>query len=146
MQPEMLASIVAQAVQPLITEARAARVLAAHQSTEMVQLRQEVVTLRERCTVLETRAPVPGPPGRDGVDGRDGINGKDGASLTYCGVWDASRRYHLNDVVTHNGSAWHCHAAEASTTRPETDDGAREWKLMVKRGDRGRDSRESVTR
>jgi hypothetical protein len=40
-----------------------------------------IVTLRERCAVLETRAPVPGPPGADGKPGADGVNGKDGIMI-----------------------------------------------------------------
>lgn len=41
--------------------------------------------IRERLAVVETKAPIPGPPGKDGAnghdgkDGKDGLNGKDGA-------------------------------------------------------------------
>ncbi len=47
--------------------------------------------------------------------------------------------YAPGDVVTHGGSAWHCQKDTAA--QPDTANGAAFWKLMVKRGDRGKDLR-----
>jgi len=40
-------------------------------------VRAATAQLVDRIAVLETRAPVPGPAGRDGIDGKSGIDGKD---------------------------------------------------------------------
>jgi hypothetical protein len=166
MQAEDLAAIVVEALRPIIArmsalDARTTRleVVTQHDATAGV-----VGTLRERVAVLETRAPVPGPqgaPGRDGVDGlgfddvaveHDGERGftfrakagdrvKDCGSFSlpvviYRGVYAPEHGYVPGDVVTYGGSAWHCQ--QATRTRPETAEGAAAWRLMVKRGDKGR--------
>jgi hypothetical protein len=59
-------------------------------------------------------------------------------NLKYCGVYDGCRVYGEGDAVTCSGSLWI--AKGRATQRPdETDDGAREWTLAVKRGRDGRD-------
>ena len=130
---------------------------------------KELATLRERVAVLETRAPIAGPPGLAGKDGADGLGfedlvvthdgqrsvtfalARDGREKTtvvtfpcliYRGVYALGHTYAIGDVVTHNGSAWHCQ--KDTTTKPDTPEGAGYWRLMVKRGDRGRDHREPV--
>jgi hypothetical protein len=125
---------------------------------------KELGPLRERVAVVETRPPVPGPPGKDG---RDGLSVEDlalaydgptrnlsvtlgtgdrtkAATVTVAGVplhrgvWAAGDRYALGDMVTWAGSQWHCQAAEASTKPGESS----EWLLMVKRGRDGRDGKD----
>ena len=120
----------------------------------------DLAALRERLAVLETRAPVPGPPGRDGLDGQDGADGLrvddlaasfDGdRTLTlslaagtrtksipivlpiprWQGVYTPARAYQPGDLVTWEGSAWHCQ--QATSSKPG--DHAAAWRLMVKRG------------
>ena len=55
-------------------EAKAAETASA--LATVAELTKDIVALRERAAVLETRAPQPGPPG---ANGQDGLNGKDGA-------------------------------------------------------------------
>jgi hypothetical protein len=123
----------------------------------------ELAALRERIAVLETRAPVAGPPGdpgRDGLDGRDGTDGIRLEDLTaafdgdrtltltfdngicrkslpivlpiprWQGVYTDGRAYQTGDLVTWEGSAWHCQ--QPTSSRPN--DRAAAWRLMVKRG------------
>ena len=129
--------------------------------------RGELGDVRERIAVLEVRAPIPGPPGADGKDGIDGLgfddlmvehDGERGfifklsrgervrevgrvsiPLMLYRGLYTPGRAYEPGDVVTHGGSLWHCH--KATTTRPETAEGAEFWRLSVKRGDKGKDLR-----
>jgi hypothetical protein len=58
--------------------------------------------------------------------------------LHYVGVFAHGAAYHVGDVVTYAGSAWHC---QADTSGAPTDggDGGGAWKLMVKRGRDARD-------
>jgi hypothetical protein len=123
-------------------------------------LRSELAAARERIATLEARAPVPGPPGRDGDNGLDGLNGFgfddleasfDGdrtIALTftrgplvktfpivlpiprYQGIYLAGVTYTPGDVVTWSGSAWHC--KHATSSRPGEAPAA--WQLMVKAG------------
>jgi hypothetical protein len=135
-------------------------------ASDVVTMTREMATLRERLAVLETRAPIPGPPGTSGKDGADGLgfddldvahDGERGVTfrfqrgekvkeiavafpcLLYRGTYTPGTSYAAGDVVTLGGSAWHCQ--KTTTTRPETFEGAAYWKLMVKRGDKGRDLR-----
>ena len=81
-----------------------------------------------------------GPMGPAGENGRDGLNGKDGADgrdgkdgspgLTYRGIFASGTVYAKGDIVTWNGSAWHC--VDGTTSKPG--DGAPGWTLMVKHG------------
>jgi hypothetical protein len=103
--------------------------------------------VRERLAVVETRAQVPGPAGKDGVDGKDGAPGKDGeagrdglAGLSFEGVYQDGQTYEKGNLVTWAGSSWHCN--ERTTSKPG--DGSKSWTLMVKRGRDGKDLRENM--
>jgi hypothetical protein len=101
--------------------------------------------LRERIAVLETRAPVPGPAGKDGADGRDGMGVEDFIAehdgernitlkyargervktagtfkipaMIYRGVYSEGRPYEPGDTVTWGGHLWHCD--KATTLKPD---------------------------
>jgi hypothetical protein len=93
---------------------------------------------------LEARAPVPGPPGPagpPGADGKDGAAGPAGAigkfADSYRDIYDAEKTYAQGDLVTDDGSIWLCKDATTSD-RPGT---SAAWKLIVKRGQHGRDTK-----
>jgi hypothetical protein len=91
-----------------------------------------------RLALLELRAPVPGPPGPPGPagpPGRDGLDGKD-AQLRYLGTYSGGKTYDVGDLVTDHGSVFYC--ARTTTARPGA---SPDWKLMVKRGQDGKDAR-----
>lgn len=126
----------------------------------------EAANVRERLAILETRAPVPGPPGADGKDGAPGVDGLgfddlsvdfDGERtvalkfqrgaitkvfpltlplLRYCGTYQDNFPYVIGDVVTSGGNAWHCQ--QPTTIRPG--DSTAAWRLMVRKGRDGKDS------
>lgn len=54
--------------------------------------------------------------------------------LTYQGVWDAEKVYHVGDFVTDHGSLWHCWDANVGV-RPGSSD---TWQLAVQRGRDGK--------
>ena len=107
-----------------------------------------------RVKALEARPQEPGPPGPAGADGLgfdaytveyDGErtfthrwqSGDKSAEITfvipmpiYRGVFLTEKVYQRGDMVTVNGSVYHCDAD--TTTRPG--DGAKAWTLAVKRG------------
>lgn len=169
MSPEGLANVVALAVKSAFAPLIARVAMLEKTADELRRAEADLAAMRERIAVLETRAPIPGPPGADGMNGKDGADGlgfddldvihdgergviirfargektKDATivfpCLLYRGVWSAGHTYNPGDVVTHGGSAWHC--GKTTTTKPDTFDGAAFWKLMVKRGDKGRDLR-----
>lgn len=165
MQAEALAKAVADAIALALAPLRQ-RVAA----LEAKGLELDYGTVRERIAVLETRAPVPGPAGADGAPGTDGAAGlgfddllveHDGdrglifkmqrgdtvkeigratlPAMIYRGIYQHGMSYTPGDVVTYGGSAWHCQKETAA--QPDTAIGAGYWKLMVKRGDRGKDLR-----
>jgi hypothetical protein len=99
---------------------------------------------------LAARPPVPGPPGPAGADGQagppgpagpPGADGQAGAigkfADSYRDVYDAATEYVRGDLVTDDGSIWLCKDA-TTHDRPGTS-GA--WKLIVKRGQHGRDAK-----
>ena len=90
--------------------------------------------LRERVTALETRPPLPGPPGKDGDAGKDGQDGAAGPSgspgLEYRDVYQSGQLYQRGQCVTYAGSMWHCN----TPTEARPGDGSAAWTLMVKRG------------
>lgn len=57
-------------------------------------------------------------------------------TMIYRGVFEQGRTYEVGDVVTWGGSGWAC--VERSEERPG--EGAKGWKLAVKKGDRGKDA------
>jgi hypothetical protein len=169
MTPDALAQLIVgtvkQAIQPLRAQLSALDGRLAGQASHQATLDAaalslaavDVASLRERLAVLETRAPVPGPPGLDGRDGVDGLqlddltasfDGDRTLTLTlqagtqtksipitlpiprWQGVYTDGRAYQVGDLVTWEGSAWHCQ--QATRSRP-SDHGAA-WRLMVKRG------------
>jgi hypothetical protein len=123
--------------------------------------------LRERCAVLETRAPVPGPAGAAGADGKAGV---DGLGLEELGVtYDGERTititatagersktvgvlklpipldrgvYKLNAAYERGDLVSHDGSGwicKADTTaQPGTDAGAATWRLFVQRGKPGK--------
>ena len=125
---------------------------------------QLVPALRERLAVVESRPPLPGPPGADGQPGQDGVGFDDLAAsfdgdrtLTlaftrgavvktfpvvlpiprYCGVFSAAQTYRVGDLVTWAGSMWTC----TTSTSSKPDEHAGAWRLVVKRGRDGRDGK-----
>lgn len=129
---------------------------------ELTVLRAEVAALRERLAVLETRAPLPGPAGKDGADGADGLGFDDldlavddarGCFLRltrggvfkdfylpvpfYRGTFDAAGTYAKGHTVTHAGGLWIARADPAGS-RPGN--GATPWQLATKPGRDGKDA------
>lgn len=145
MQPDELVALVERAIRDALAPVVA----------RVIVVEAKATALDTRVAGVEALKPIPGPPGppgaagRDGADGVPGHDGKDGepgkdgadgrAGLAYRGVFQAGQRYDVGDVVTWDGSAWHCHEPE-TTGRPG--DGAPGWKLIVKRGRDGRDLRD----
>jgi hypothetical protein len=137
--------------------------LAAVSSEVTLAVTRELAPVRERLAVLETRAPVPGPPGRDGADGfslEDFAVDFDGdRTITlafarpgreaqrfpltlpfqkYQGAWQTGRTYVTGDTVSLRGCEWHCQAP-MTTGRPGD---SSDWVLAVKCGRDGKDLRE----
>jgi len=63
------------------------------------------------------------------------------AAIKYCGVFDATRRYSIGDVISDHGSAWIATKAPIVGRPGYGPDGSRSWVLMVKKGHDGRDGR-----
>jgi hypothetical protein len=138
---EMIAEAVQMAVGPLVTRLATAERDATAAKTLVDSWRDRVVVLEakahppidhtalyERVAVLETKAPIAGPPG---PAGKDGVDGKDGASgMRWKGVWGKQiTSAEAGDFVTHDGALWLCH--ESTTARPGS--APRAWTLTVKR-------------
>jgi hypothetical protein len=129
-------------------------------------LAKDVGALRERVAVVEVRQPIPGPAGKDGSNGADGLGFEDidvqfdgdrTIELKFArgtlkksfpivlpfmrqqGVWDESKGYRQGDVVTWGGAQWH---AETDTAA-KPGDGSKGWKLIVKKGQDGRDGKDA---
>jgi integrin beta 3 len=130
-----------------------------------------VAAVSERVAVLETKAPVPGPAGKDGAPGRDGADGlgfddfeevqdDDGRTITrrYKSGDRVKEFVHKTAVELYRGVyvegktyergdrvTWagsEWHANETTTTKPGE---SKAWTLTVKRGRDGRDGRDAVT-
>lgn len=83
----------------------------------------------------------PGINGKDGLPGRDGLNGKDGdpgqdgkPGLAFRGVFKMGGAYEQGDMVTWDGSMWHCN--EPTNEKPGT---TKSWQLCVRKGQDGKD-------
>ena len=171
LQPEVLATVMAdrltQAMAPMQVRVQALDAALMAALDRVRELETVGATLRERLAVLETRAPVPGPPGVDGAPGRDGQDGVgfddlsaefDGdRTLTlqfvrgtvtkmfplilpiprYLGVFSSAQTYRVGDLVTWAGSMWACQLP----TSAKPDDHSAAWRLVVKKGRDGRDGR-----
>lgn len=169
--PDTLAALVIQTVKQALIPVKASLASTDTRTDDMgarvMTLEAMVGTLRERLAVLETRAPIPGPPGLDGAAGRDGQDGLgfedfsaeyDGdrtvtlhfsrGTVTkafpfvlpiprYVGVFSGAQTYRVGEIVTWGGSTWHCQ----QPTSAKPDDASPAWRLMVKRGRDGRDGR-----
>ncbi len=125
----------------------------------------DIASVRERLAVLETRAPVPGPPGKDGANGRNGIDalGFDDLDAVYddvgrmslrfakgdhveqfrvpCfvdrGVYKAGTEYVQGDAVTWRGSIYLAQAATTATPGTSAPE-SRAWRLAVTAGRDGK--------
>jgi hypothetical protein len=114
---------------------------------EVGTLSRELAAARAELATLKAIAPVPGPPGpagppgADGKDGAVGVTGPPGAigkfADSYRDVWDGAKTYAQGDLVTDDGSMWLCKDLTTSD-RPGT---SAAWKLIVKRGQHGRDTK-----
>jgi hypothetical protein len=132
----------------------------------LTEARAELAGLRERLAIVEARDPVPGPPGPAGADGASFTAGdlecvqapddprlvtlqfRHGEIVTpagqlhfkgvpqFCGVWATGARYEPGDLVTWQGSQWHCNAA----TGDRPGGGSAAWTLAVKCGRDGKDA------
>lgn len=61
-------------------------------------------------------------------------------SFSYQGVWKDGKVYGVGQFVTYDGSLWHSNIFH-NTQQPG--DGNAAWTLCVRRGERGRDAKES---
>jgi len=114
---------------------------------EVGTLSRDLAAARAELATLKAIAPVPGPPGPagpPGADGKDGAAGPPGAigmtgkfADSYRDVFDAEKTYAQGDLVTDDGSIWLCKDATTSD-RPGQ---SAAWKLIVKRGQHGRDTK-----
>ena len=141
MQADALAAVVVSAFKVAL-----APLLARVAVLEGADLTKEITTMRERLAVLETRAPVPGPPGGRGKDGIDGLGYDDLAieqvdettvtlkairgdhakvigSVTFpvarfTGDYEGGRAYTPGQLVRTKSAIWHCRVA--TTLAPDT--------------------------
>lgn len=149
---DVVEAVIRSALAPLVERVKALESRPSHDLGEV----------RERVATLEARPPMPGPAGPMGEKGADGAgfsdytveyNGERTFTHTwvvggetksiqvttpialYRGVYLDGKIYERGDLVTVNGSIYHCDAD--TTARPG--DGSKEWTLAVKRGkdDRG---------
>lgn len=150
---EVLAPLVREYVASVVNDLRA-RQLVTETRLDAMPSHADIAALRERVAVAEVRQLQPGPPGANGADGLGfddmsaAFDGERGLVITwtkggrtksvpvylpyprYQGTWVDGKMYAPGDIVTHAGSAWHCHDATAA----KPGDGSPVWQLMVKRG------------
>ena len=168
MQPDVLADVVVDVLRPFVDRIAALEARNACLETETraasAGLVGEVAGLRERCAVIDTRAPVPGPAGRDGLNGKDGADGLSFGDLVV--EYDGERTFTIKAVrdlqtkelgrfklqipiyrdtwksaeVAYEPGDIVTHDSSGwickkdTTTQPGTAAGAGFWKLFVKRG------------
>jgi hypothetical protein len=77
-----------------------------------------------------------GPIGPVGAIGPQGPKGEKGDGFTFRGSWDTTASYHLNDVVTENGSAYVAVAGSVAID-PATDTAPTSWVVLAARGTKG---------
>ena len=176
LSPDDFAGLVVEAIRgalaPALARVKALEAEAAELRTDLREAREasgtaileralDLATVRERVAVLETRAPVPGPAGRDGVDGvgfdtleatlegdrtlvftvGTGDRAKAAGSvvlpiLVHKGIWREADTYVRGDVATWAGSSWHCKAVDTTAMPGNSPD----WVQMVNRGRDGKDA------
>ena len=134
------------------------------QMTHMAEALKGFSGVQERVVVLETRAPVQGPPGPPGRDGIDGLGFDDldliidearkGCFLRFMrgdqvkefrlptpfdvGPYHDGERYEKGNGVSWSGSWW---IAKTQTT-DKPGDGATAWRLSVKKGRDAKDGKD----
>ena len=166
--PDDLVAVIVRTIKRALAPL-AARVAAVEGHTAALDLRERMAAAEvrlehagARVAALETRPPVPGPPGPAGADGLgfdDLTVEQDGHTVTVkfaagdrvktfplafaflrdCGVWIDGRSYEPGDVVSLGGSLWACQAA--TTGRPGLLATAAAWRLCVKCGRDGKDGK-----
>lgn len=136
-------------------------------------LTKECSALRERVAVIETRAPVAGPPGKDGADGKAGQNGVDGLGFEDLSVeFDGDRTLGLKFVrgdvtkvfnvplpfqryqgVYQEGKSYSLGDTVTwagstwhcqDATTTKPGEGSKAWLLVVKRGRDGKDGKDGA--
>ena len=143
MRPDVLADHLGQTIRGLVgpLQLQVAALEATHGrvAISLDEVRASLGGLENRVLQLEGRAPVPGPPGppgERGPQGEAGAPGLDGKSWNYVGVFVTGKTYDPSDLVTDHGSLFYCN--RTTTGRPGA---SADWKLMVKRGQDGKDAR-----
>jgi collagen triple helix repeat protein len=63
-------------------------------------------------------------------------------NVIYRGIWKPENTFSVGDLVTYGGSVWHCEA----DTKNAPGAGNPDWKLVVKRGDKGKDGADAVVK
>src|SRR6185436_5205269 len=143
MRPDVLADHLGQTIRSLVgpVALRVAELEAAgsRYAITVDTVRASLGDLGARVDILEALSGTPGPPGPPGEPGPPGPAGRDGSdgkSWNYCGVHVAGKTYDVGDLVTDHGSLFYCN--RTTTGRPAA---SPDWKLMVKRGQDGKDAR-----
>jgi Carbohydrate binding domain. len=163
---DLIAMTIRAALAPVLAQNAMLTERCAALDARLAGVEPAVTLLRERTAVMETRAYIPGPPGKDGAAGSDGFSCDEMTAVQdptdarlvtlafrrgeqvktigtlrlntpqYCGTYEDGKAYTPGDQVTHRGSQWHCNAA--TSARPG--DGAAGWTLQVKCGRDGKDA------
>lgn len=137
-------------------------------------LHRDMSVIREKVAVLEVKAPVPGPAGRDGHDGRDGKDGADGVGFDDVDehIEDDGRVLvrkhragervkefrHKTGFAIYRGvyqqgrtyefgdmTTWAGAMWHANETTTDKPGDSKAWTLTVKKGRDGRDGKDAVT-
>ena len=144
MRPDVLADHLGQTIRGLVgpVALRVAELEAAggRAAIALDTVQASLGDLGTRLARLEARDySIPGPPGPPGPEGPAGPPGRDGLdakSWNYAGVYVTGKTYDVSDLVTDHGSLFYC--SRTTTARPGQ---SPDWKLMVKRGQDGKDAR-----
>jgi hypothetical protein len=140
MRPDVLAAHLGQTVRGLVgpLSLRVAELEAAggRAAIALTTVQASLGDLGARLEILEALGGTPGPQGPPGEPGPPGPPGLDGKSWNYAGVYVPGKTYDPSDLVTDHGSLFYC--SRTTTGRPGH---SQDWKLMVKRGQDGKDAR-----
>lgn len=150
------------------------RLLAVEKRVADDTLQRDMSVIREKVAVLEVKAPVPGPAGRDGHDGRDGKDGADGVGFDDVDehIEDDGRVLvrkhragervkefrHKTGFAIYRGvyqqgrtyefgdmTTWAGAMWHANETTTDKPGDSKAWTLTVKKGRDGRDGKDAVT-